>query len=292
LRALAARGEISAVVTQPDQSAGRGLQLRPSPVKQATLELGRPLLQPQALKAQALLDSLRESPADLFVVVAYGKLLTPEILALPRLGTINLHGSLLPAYRGAAPIQRAIMAGETRAGNTTMWVSRGLDEGDIILQQELAIAPEEIYGELHDRLAAAGGELLLQTLAAIQQGAAPRRPQDPARASYAPAIKPEEARVNWEQSAEQINNLIRALNPKPGAYCLWRGKRLKLWRGEIVSGGEGIPGQIVETSRGGPMVATRRGGLRLARLQPEGRKAISGDEFVMGYRPVAGDSFG
>jgi methionyl-tRNA formyltransferase len=292
LRALAKTGKISAVVTQPDHGAGRGLRLRPSPVKQAALEMGLPLLQPENIGGAASQAALQQISADLYVAVAYGQLLPPAILEIPGQGCINLHASLLPAYRGAAPIQRAIMAGETRTGITTMWLSEGLDEGDIILQQSVDIAPQETYGELHDRLAAAGTELLLQTLTAVKQDAAPRRKQESAQASYAPALKPEETRVNWRQNGEQINNLIRALNPKPGAYCLWRGKRLKLWRGEIVSGGEGIPGQLVEISRGGPIVATCRDRLRLVQLQPEGRKAISGDEFARGYRLEAGESFG
>lgn len=291
LRALAQIGKISAVVTQPDHSAGRGLHPRPSPVKQAARELGLPLLQPSDIGNPESQTALAKIPADLYIVVAYGQILPASLLALPRQGCINLHASLLPAYRGAAPIQRALMAGETRTGLTTMWLSEGLDEGDIILQKTLEIALQETYGELHDRLAVAGGELLLQTLLGVEQGLAPRRRQNPAQASYAPAIKPAETRIDWGKSAEEISHLIRALNPKPGAYCLWRGKRLKLWKGEIVSGGEGIPGQLVEISRGGPIVATCRGGLKLLQLQPEGRKAISGDEFARGYRPETGESF-
>jgi len=291
LRALASTGKISAVITQPDQSAGRGLRPRPSPIKQTALELGLPLFQPLKVGNPENLNALAKIPADFYVVVAYGQILPSPLLKLPRWGCINLHASLLPAYRGAAPIQRTILAGETRTGNTTMWLSEGLDEGDIILQQEVTIAPQETYGELHDRLANLGAGLLLKTLETIARGAAPRRQQDSALASYAPAIRAEEARINWEKGAEQINNLIRALNPKPGAYCIWRGKRLKLWKGEILPGPEGIPGRLVEISKGGPIVATCRGGLKLLQLQPEGRKAISGDEFAQGYRPELGEDF-
>jgi methionyl-tRNA formyltransferase len=291
LRALAQTGRISAVVTQPDHSAGRGLRPRPSPVKPAAIELGLPLLQPSNIGRGESRTALQQISADLYIIVAYGQILPPAVLELPGKGCINLHASLLPAYRGAAPIQRAIMAGETCTGLTTMWLSEGLDEGDIILQQRMDIAPQETYGELHDRLAGAGAELLLQTLAAIEQGIAPRRKQDPAQASYASAIKPEATRIDWRQSAEQINNMIRALNPKPGAYCFWQGKRLKLWQGEIVAGIEGIPGELVEFTKEGPMIAAGQEGLRLRQLQLEGRKPISGAEFVRGYRPHPGESF-
>jgi len=282
--------ELGAVLTRPDRPAGRGLRPRPSAVKQAAIELRLPLLQPERIGSQEGRRALEQISPDLSVVVAYGQILPPEVLGIPPLGNINLHASLLPKYRGAAPLQRALMAGERQTGVTTLWMSEGLDEGDIIFQQALLIGEDETYGMLHDRLAQTGAQLLLETLDSIQRGNAPRRPQLPSLASYAPPIKPKEARISWSQSAAEIHNLVRALNPAPGAFCLWRGRRLKVWRVEKALRREGIPGEIVEFTPRGPLVASGRGGVILTEVQPEGRRRISGSEFVRGYRPRAGEA--
>jgi len=181
------------------------------------------------------------------------------------------------------------MAGESQTGVTTMWMSEGVDEGDIILQRSLEIGLEENYGSLHDRLAEAGAEVLMETLAAVDGGPAPRQPQEHSLATFAPPLRGEETKIEWTRSAAEIHNLVRALDPAPGGYCLWRGKRLKLWRVEKNSGVEGIPGRMVEVGATGPLVASGQGGLRLTEVQPEGRKRMSGSEFVRGYRPRVGE---
>jgi methionyl-tRNA formyltransferase len=290
LQALAQSAHhIIAVVTQPDRGAGRGQHPRPSPVKLAALELDQALLQPEKIGSPESLAALQEAGADIFLVVSYGQILPKKVLDLPRLGCINLHASLLPKYRGAAPLQRALMAGETKTGLTTMWMSEGCDEGDIIQQQSAAIQPDETYGELHDRLAHLGAELLLMTLGAVERGEAARHPQKQALASFAPPINPKERKIAWDRPAEEIYNLIRALNPTPGAFCLWRGKRLKIWKAEKALDREGVHGVIIELTSLGPVVATGTGGLRLLEVQPEGRRRISASEFMRGYHPVVGE---
>jgi methionyl-tRNA formyltransferase len=274
-----------AVVTRQDKPAGRGLHARQSPVKRIAESLSVPLLQPERVSHPESVRILEELRYDLAVVVAYGQILSPAVLRIPTRGNINIHASLLPKYRGAAPIQRAIMAGEKVTGVTAMWISAGLDEGDIISQRSTPIGIDETYGELHDRLADDAARLLLDTLLEIDQGTAPRLPQDSAFATFAPPLKPDEAHIVWESSADEVRNLIRSLHPKPGAYCFWRGKRLKVWNAKKIPELEGIPGRIVENSRAGPVVATRKGSLALIEIQLEGRNRISGDEFIRGYRP-------
>lgn len=280
---------VAAVVTRPDKPAGRGLQQRPSPVKSAARELGLPLLQPERIRQPESVQALAELAPDLLVVAAYGQILPPAVLQLPRLGSINLHASLLPKYRGAAPIRRALMAGERETGVTIIWMSEGLDEGDIMLQRAVKIGPEENYGSLHDRLAEEGARLLREALAAIEEGSAARLPQDQSQASLAPPLKPEESRIAWSRSAEEIYNLIRALDPAPGAFAIWRGKRLKIRKAEKDMQREGVPGRIVEVNREGLLLATEKGALRLTEVQPEGRRRMTGSEFVRGYRPIAGE---
>ncbi|NIM05737.1 MAG: methionyl-tRNA formyltransferase [Armatimonadetes bacterium] len=283
------RHEVAAVFTRPDKPAGRGRRLRASPVKEAAVELGLPVFQPERIADAEGRRALEEATPDLCVVAAYGEILPRAILEIPRLGCMNIHASLLPKYRGADPIRRAIMAGEMQTGVTIMWMSEGLDEGDVIMQQTLQIGPEEDYGSLHDRLAVVGAQALLESLEALERREAPRTPQDDSSATFAPPLKAEEKKILWEASAEEIHNLVRALNPAPGAYCLWKGKRLKVWKVEKTFSAKGIPGTIVEIGPLGAIIASGQGGVRLLELQPEGRNHISGTEFVRGYRPVVGE---
>lgn len=290
LQALVAGGQqVAAVITRPDKPAGRGLQVRHSPVKEAAESLGLAVWQPRRVSSPESQAEIAQLAPELTVVAAYGQLLSQAVLDIPRLGNINIHGSLLPRYRGAAPIQRAIMAGETETGVTTIWMSAGLDEGDIILQRTTPIGPAETYGALHDRLALLGAELLMETIAAVAAGTAPRLPQDNTQASFAPPIRPAETHLRWESPAAALFDLLRALAPAPGGYSFWRGKRLKIWQAEKINTIAGIPGKIVEFSLRGPVVATGSGGLCLVEVQPEGRKRMSGGEFVRGYRPNVGD---
>jgi len=292
LKTLAATAhQLALVVTRPDKPAGRGLQIHSSAIKKAAEELQLPTFQPLKIGAEESRNVLEELQPDLCIVAAYGQILPPSVLSIARLGNINVHASLLPKYRGAAPIQRALMAGESESGVTTMWMSPGMDEGDIILQKSLSIAPEETYGALHDRLAEAGAQALLETLTGLAGAGLPGRPQDPSVATYAPPVTPADARICWNNPAAAIHDQVRALNPSPGAYCIWRGKRLKLWKVEKAPVKEGFPGKIVEFCILGPLVAAGEGGVVLAEVQPEGRKWMTGSEFLRGYRLSLGEEF-
>ncbi|MCA1990329.1 MAG: methionyl-tRNA formyltransferase, partial [Desulfarculus sp.] len=228
LEALAAAGHrILLVITQPDRPAGRGRKLQRGAVAAAADALSLPVAQPE--RAAQIIPQLAALAPDALVVVAFGQVLPPELLAIPRLGAINLHTSLLPALRGAAPIQRAIINGLAETGVSTMFMDAGLDTGDIILQRATPIGPQETAGELTQRLGLIGAELLVQTLAALVRGQAPRRPQDPTRASLAPRLRKDEGRVDWTRPAREIDWLVRGVDPWPGAFTLWRGQPLKLF---------------------------------------------------------------
>lgn len=278
--------EIAAVFTQEDRRRGRGLVICEPPVKVVAKEYGIPVYQPAKLNADDAVKSLEDLKPDLIVVVAYGQILSKRVLDIPPLGCVNVHASLLPRWRGAAPIHRAIMAGDKETGITTMYVDVGLDTGDMILQRQVLIDPDETAGELHDRLAELGGEVLLETLELIKAGKAPRIPQPEEGATYAPKIKKEECLIDWSKSREEIHNHVRGLNPCPGAHTYLDGKLLKVWKVTPVDGqaDTGVPGCIVEVSEEqGLLVQTGSGLLRMERLQLEGRRELCGDEFLRGY---------
>lgn len=305
LKALAAAGyPIVGVVTQPDRPRGRGGRVSFSPVKQAALELGLPVLQPARVKnPQAVADIAALQP-DLAVVVAFGQILTQQLLDVPRLGCINVHASLLPQYRGAAPIHWAVINGETLTGVTTMWMDAGLDTGDMILRSEVPIGPEMTTGELHDRLAEAGAELLVRTLRAVERGDAPRTPQDHAIATYAPRLTPADERIDWTRPAAQIANLVRGMNPWPVAHTVTPRGRLKVWQarpwnpaqggalpltGAAASPGAGsaaaAPGTVVAVRKGeGLLVQTGGGLLLLQEVQPENGRRMTAEEYARGQR--------
>lgn len=276
-----------AVITQPDRARNRG-RTTPTPVKARALELGLPVYAPEKIKSGQAVRLLAGLAPDLLVVVAYGQLLSGEILSLPPLGAVNIHASLLPAYRGAAPIHWAIINGERESGVTTMYLDQGMDTGNMILSAKTGIGENETAGQLHDRLAGLGAELLLNTLALIARGEAPSVPQPHEQASYAPPLKPEDERIDWQLSAEQTHNRIRGLNPWPGAYTLLAGKRLKLWRSLLVSppllAPAGRPGEVIACQAGGFWVRTGAGALLLTEVQPEGKGRMSAADFARGYR--------
>lgn len=231
---------------------------------------------------------------DLIVVVAFGQILKPALLAIPRLGCVNLHASLLPRYRGAAPISWAIARGETLTGVTTLFVNERVDAGDVIFQEPVPIGPDDTGGSLHDRLAAAGAALLARTVEAVAAGNAPRRPQNDAEATYAPKIRKTDARVDWSLAAEEIRNRVRAFNPWPVCYCeapKGSGRILRLWRVQVEPRADARPGVVLRAD-GAPLVGTGAGALRLLEVQPEGRRVMSGEAFRLGYALREGDLLG
>jgi methionyl-tRNA formyltransferase len=286
---------LAAVITKPDRPRGRGGRLGFSPVKEWALRHEMPVYQPSRLIEESFMRQLREQAPDLIVTVAYGKILTPEILALPPLGCINLHASLLPAYRGAAPIQRAVMDGADRTGVTVIFMTPEMDAGDIILQEAEPVSAGDTAGDLHDRLAVKGARLLLRAVEELAHGTARPVSQDPARVSCAPRLSREEERLDWSRAAIALCNQIRGMNPRPGAYTIFSGRRLKVWRAaphEAFAGPPAPPGTILGTTAEGLLVAAGEGVLELLEVQPEGKRPMAAGSFYRGFRPPAGAVFG
>lgn len=271
--------EITLVVTQPDKPKGRSLQLAPPPVKVTATRLGLPVGQPLTLKDPAAVAALRELRPDLIVVVAYGQFLPAAVLALPGRGCINVHTSLLPRWRGASPIQHAILAGDAETGVTTMFLNERMDAGDIILQRATPIGATETSGQLHDRLAQLGAALLVET---IRLDSWPRHVQDERQVTYAKKLAKEDGRVDWTKPAVEIERQIRAFDPWPGAHT-WAGEDLvKLWRAAVVSPVKGLPGTVGENL----VVATGAGGLQLLEVQPAGGRRMSAADYCRGHKPA------
>ncbi len=288
LRALTARHEVAAVVTQPDQPAGRGLALRTSPIKALAAELGLAVLQPVRLRQPEAVAELAAFQAEAIVVFAYGQILPQAVLDLPRLASLNIHASLLPRWRGAAPIQAAILAGDPVSGHTIMYMDAGLDTGDILLQRTLPIAADETGGSLHDRLAALAPECILEALDLLAAGRAPRVPQDNALATLAPKLNRESGRLDWAQPARELERRIRAFQPWPGTMTTLPPPRsdeparvLKIFSASVAAG-EGLPGSVLRADADGLLVATGEGALLLRELQQEGRKRLAAGEFLRG----------
>jgi len=291
LRAVAAAGHrVAAVVTQPDRPAGRGRRLVASPVKEAAMELGLPVLQPERASSPDTVTALTRLAPDLFAVAAYGQILSPALLAVPRLGAVNVHASLLPRWRGAAPVQRAIMAGDRETGISIMWMTPALDAGDIILQSRTPIAPYETAGEVLARLAGCGAESLVRALDLIAQGRAPRQAQDPAGVTLAPALRKEERVIPWTDSAQAIVNRVRALAPRPGAVTTLEGVPLRALQASVVDfpGGKGEPGTIAEVQKQGIIVCTGHGFVALEQVQAGGGKVLSAWDYARGHRVLPG----
>lgn len=284
--------EIVAVITQPDKPKGRKLQLAPPPVKEIALAHQFECLQPESLKEEGIQERASKLAPDICVVVAYGKIIPPWLLELPPHGCLNIHASLLPRYRGAAPMQRAIMNGEKETGVSIMLLDEGMDTGPVLRQKAVMIAVDDNVGTLYDKLAAVGAELLGEVLDKIQEGKITSVPQDDSFATYAPKIEKDEGRIDWSLSAERIHNLVRALNPAPGAFTSYGNLRVKIWITRVEDGfGKTTPGTILETKHS-LVVATGIGALTLLRVQPENRDKMSGEEFVRGYRVKVGERLG
>ncbi|APZ44376.1 methionyl-tRNA formyltransferase [Acidihalobacter ferrooxydans] len=284
LQALAQAGHaVVAVYTQPDRPAGRGRKLRPSPVKEAAQGLGIEVRQPASLRTADAQAALRALGPDLMVVAAYGLILPPAVLETPRLGCVNIHASLLPRWRGAAPIQRALLAGDRETGVTIMQMDAGLDTGAMLAHRTTPITPEDTAGTVHDRLAALGAQALLDVLPGLAAGALPGVPQDAAQATYARKLTKDEAMIDWTQPAAQIARQVQAFNPWPVAETRWRGAPLKVLEARALPGAvEASPGTPSQATREGIDIATGEGVLRVLRLQLAGRKAQTAAEFING----------
>jgi len=275
--------EVAAVVTNPDRPAGRGHKLTPSPVKVAALEAGLDVWQPT--KPREILDDLLAVRADACAVVAYGALLPVDVLEAGGAGFVNLHFSLLPAWRGAAPVAHSLLHGDTETGVTCFVLEAGMDTGPVLLAERTPIGEQETAGELTARLAEIGAPLLVAAVLGLVDGSITPAPQDHDRATYAPKISPDHARLDWDADAAVVANAVRAFNPVPGAHTSFGGERLKVHRAVPVEGGSGEPGLVLEAD-GTPVVACGRGALRLDEVQPAGKPRMSGAAFANGYRPV------
>jgi methionyl-tRNA formyltransferase len=316
LRELLAHPEfqIAGVVTQPDRPRGRGQEISLSPVKSAAVAAGIPVYQPQKIRTEEAYEYFRSAAPDVVVIIAYGQIIPARLVAVPRLGWINLHGSLLPKYRGAAPIHWAIASGETRTGLTTMQIDAGLDTGPTLLKHETEIASDETAPQLYARLAEAGAPLMVATLRGLERGTITPIPQDNSQATLAPPLKKEDGRIDWSLPAQKIYNRIRGFQPWPGAFTQFRGKQCAIWgkpapdqslvAGATVGAGlRSAPTTPTHAGRETPGTISISGGkvdvacgeetaLRLEFVQLEGRKRIAAPEFANGARLVAGERFG
>ncbi|PYK34583.1 MAG: methionyl-tRNA formyltransferase [Verrucomicrobia bacterium] len=291
LRALLnSEHEVIAVVTQPDKPVGRDQRIEPPPIKTALIGRARPpgapIFQPARIKDPQAIEQIRSRTPDAIVVVAYGQILPHDVLEIPRLACLNVHASLLPRWRGAAPLQAAIAAGDFETGITVMYMDEGLDTGDILLQRNVEILPNDTGGSLHDRLAQIAPEALLESLRLIAAGSAPRIRQDNARATYAPKLKREHGQIDWSESAAAIERKIRAYNPWPGAFMKVGDQNLKIFSASVVDL-TGQPGEILRSDKD-LIVAAGKGALCLAEVQLEGKRRMSGAEFLRGHGALPG----
>ncbi|MBO2944971.1 methionyl-tRNA formyltransferase [Paenibacillus sp. F411] len=293
LNMLLAEGySVVAVVTQPDRPQGRKKVLTPTPVKEAALAHGIPVLQPQRLRSPEAVAELARYEPDMIITAAYGQILPKEVLELPRLGCLNVHGSLLPKYRGGAPIQRCIINGETVTGITLMYMAEGLDTGDMIAKREVQILEQDTAGTLFEKLSQAGAELLKEQLPSLSAGKVQAEPQNEEDATYAPNLKREDEKIDWSRSALDIFNQIRGLVPFSGAFTLWDEAVFKVWSARVEAeegrAGDVEPGTVLKLDDRGIQVQTGRGVLSLETVQPSGKKAMEAAQFIRGTSLVPG----
>jgi methionyl-tRNA formyltransferase len=291
LRALQAAGhDIIGVVTRIDKPAGRGRVLVSPPAKLAAREMGLSVHQPRRVREPEFIATLRELAPEAIVVAAYGQILPKEILTLPKFGCVNIHASLLPAYRGAAPINWAIIRGDRSTGITVMQMNEGMDTGDILMQESLPIGPEDTAGTLTEKLSVLGAKLIVEAMPLLESGRLTPRQQDHGKATLAPLLKKEDGLIDWELPAAEIHNRVRGFFPWPGAYTFLDGKTIKIIASEAVDG-SGAPGLLYERDKNTLEVGTGSGLLRIVSMQPEGKKAMTAGEFLRGHRGVAGKKF-
>jgi methionyl-tRNA formyltransferase len=287
---LAQKFDVAVVLTQPDRPAGRGMQLTPGPVKQLALQHGLPVLQPHSLKDAATQRELAAYAADVMVVAAYGLILPQAVLQLPRYGCLNIHASLLPRWRGAAPIQRAILAGDRVTGITIMQMDAGLDTGDMLLKKPCPITTHDNAQTLHDKLAALGAQAIVEALRLLEQGQLVREPQDNAQATYAAKLSKAEAQIDWTADAAYIANAVRAYNPFPVATTNLNSTPIKIWQASVCNDSSGEPGTVMAVEKKGIVVACGHGALCLEVLQRPNAKALPAAQFVQGFAVHPGDS--
>lgn len=292
LKALLAAGhEVAAVVTQPDKPKGRGKELSMSPVKELAVTKGLRVLQPVKARDEAFVEQIKEIAPEGIVVVAFGQILPEVILELPKYGCINVHASLLPKYRGASPIQWAVIDGEKESGVTTMLMDKGVDTGDMLLQRKMTLAPKETGGSLFDRLSILGAELLVETLKGLEEGTIERTPQNHNEATHTKKIEKSLGKLDFCRPAKELECLIRGLNPWPSAYTQFHGKMLKIWDADVVCGGfaEYEPGQVVSVDKTCFIVKCGEDALAVKELQLEGKKRMDTSAFLLGFKVEAGE---
>ena len=289
LEALINNGvDVRLAVTQPDRPSGRGLTMSASPVKESAVKHGIPVAQPDKIKAnEAFRAQLEGLHPDAIVVVGYGRLIPQWMIDLPRFGNLNLHASLLPKYRGAAPIQWAIALGETVTGITTMLIDAGLDTGDILLQREIAIGPHDTAGSIAPKMAEIGGQLMVETLRGLQAGTVEPHPQDHSKATLAPILTKEDGKIDFGRSASEVWNRLRGFSPWPGAYTTFRGKTLRIWQARPTT--IKLPSAEIRVESNVASIGCRDSSLELLEVQIEGKKRMSSQDFINGYRPKSGE---
>ncbi|MBI5429506.1 MAG: methionyl-tRNA formyltransferase [Nitrosomonadales bacterium] len=290
LAALLKEHHVVAVLTQPDRPSGRGMQLTASPVKQLALQHGVPVLQPATLKTEQAQQQIAALDADVMVVAAYGLILPQAVLQMPRHGCLNIHASLLPRWRGAAPIQRAILAGDAETGITIMQMDAGLDTGDMLLRRVCAIGPDDTAATLHDQLAELGASCMLEALRLLREDRLVPVKQDNAAATYAAKLLKSEGQIDWRQDARQIERAVRAFNPFPVSHATFKGAAIKIWQAALI-GQHGEPGAVLAVDKQGITVACGKDALRLEMLQRPGGKAQTAAQFLQAVPVKAGDHF-
>lgn len=286
--------DVVAVVTQPDKPKGRGNKMCPPPVKEYAIEHGIEVLQPDKVKTEEFAEKIREINPDLLITAAYGKILPKSVLDIPKYGCINVHGSLLPKYRGAAPIQWSIINGEKVTGITTMYTDVGMDTGDMLLKAEIEITEDMTAGELHDKLSVLGADVLKETLEKLKDGTLERTPQSDAEATYAPMMTKELGCIDWAKSSREIHNLVRGTSPWPGAYTSYCGKKIKIWVTSIVSEEEHDlkAGTILKVGKDGLIVACGIGKLNIKEIQCDGSRRMNVEDYICGHKIDEGEIFG
>lgn len=295
LEALIAAGhEITAVYTQPDKPKGRGKEVQMTPVKLVALEHGIPVYQPRRIREAAEVEVLRQIPADIFVVAAFGQILSQEILDMPKYGCVNIHASLLPKYRGAAPIQWAVIDGEEKTGITIQQMNAGVDTGDILYVKEYTLDSKETGASLFDKLMVLGAEAIVEALPLIEAGKITPVPQNEAEATHAAKLTKQLGEMDFTKSAVVLERLVRGLNSWPSAYTFFRGKQLKIWEAEVVEAGQTteVPGTVIAVDKKSITVATGDGGLQILELQIEGKKRMACKDFLLGYPVSVGEKLG